>query len=191
MPTDPNYNLISNRLFRLLSPFDRLMERGSTLLAAALVAVIPATFLTLWLILDTGAKRAFGWSAGLFGLVVLSGILWDALVARLLLWRFNREFPPSDPTRTEAIRLLSTNRLTTRAEERLLDMIRPRTYLHRESTTTSDTSSYPPISGPAIEPVPPAQIQTPVLWIGPQNKDTYSYIPLEPKTPPRDPPNTA
>ena len=67
----PDERPIEQALRELLAPLDRHLERGRTVLAAALV---PAPFILLWLLSQIEAKHAAGWSVLTFGVLVLAGL---------------------------------------------------------------------------------------------------------------------
>jgi hypothetical protein len=183
-PPDSNERQIAHRLQAVLVPLDRQIDWGNTLLAAALVFAVPGTFLGLWLLTDTGAKRALGWSAGTFALVMVLGLLWDTLIARLALWRFDTAFPRTDPLRGWAMVYLNEVELATKAEERLRELLLrfnpppPRRLAPPMATFRLDGDAVP-----AIEPTPPQQVGVGTVWMGPRPGSAYDFIPLEPRSP--------
>ncbi len=170
---------IERTLRAILEPLDRHLEWGNTLLAAALVGVVPVLFLPLWLLSPLGAKLAAGWSLVAFFLVIVLGVTWDALVARLALWRFNRHFPEGTPARDAALAVLAEMESPSKAEERLrVGLQRP---ANRVVRRRRDTGPPPADAVPAIDPTPPANpIRAPLPVPPPRQGGYYDYIPLEP-----------
>ncbi|MFQ3649727.1 MAG: hypothetical protein SNJ75_05290 [Gemmataceae bacterium] len=183
---ESNERQLSLRLQPVLVPFDRQIEWGNTLLATAMVVAVPGTFLALWLLTDLGAKQSLGWSVGMFALVLLLSFLWDALITRLALWRFERAFPQSDPLRSWAIVYLQELDLATCAEERLRDLLMQR-WPHAASQRLMRPSSGSLPLGldapPAIEPTPPQQIRIGSSWGDQGQEKAQELIPLEPRQP--------
>jgi hypothetical protein len=149
-----NERQIHLRLQAILSPLDRQLEWGNTLLAGSLLVVVPGTFLGLWLLSETGAKRALGWAVAIFALLLLLRFGWDAFISRLALWRFDRAFPPLDPLRGWAILYLNEVELATPAEEQLRDLLvrRGDASLVRPSASPSAVLTLGLDETPAIEP---------------------------------------
>jgi hypothetical protein len=171
---------IERQLRAVLEPLDRHLEWGGTLLAAALVGVVPATFLSLWLLSPLGAKQALGWSVAAFLVVLVVGIAWDTLAARLAAWRFNRKFPEGSLAREAAMVVLAEMESPSKAEERLrASLLRSsrRVIRHRHGR-----GGPPADAVPAIDPAPPARpIRAPLLPPPPRRGGGYhDYIPLEP-----------
>jgi hypothetical protein len=186
-PQASNERLIEVRLQRVLGPLDRQIDLGNTLLAAALVIAVPGTFLGLWLMTDTGAKRALGWSVGMFAVVMVVGLVWENLIARFALWRFDRAFPKDDPLRGWAIVYLNEIDLATKAEERLRELLMRRMPpLPRRTSTPESSVQVAHDAAPAIEPTPPDQVGVGTSSLGPRPGSAYSFIPLEPRSPQRN-----
>src|SRR3954465_2726834 len=104
-PARPDDGPIEQALRELLAPLDRTLERGRTVLAAALV-LAPAPFILLWLLSRLEAKHAAGWSVLAFGVLILAGLGWEMLMGRLARWLFDRRFPAGSPARAAALHLL-------------------------------------------------------------------------------------
>lgn len=183
-PVGLKENEVERALRDILEPLDRHLERGGTFLAAALLGVVPATFFSLWLGLNFSGIRAAGWAVVALGLVVALGVGWDALVAWLARWRFDRSFPFGSPQREVALRILDEMQTPTRAEERLRASL-SRTQEGRVVRRRQEEALPPVDAVPAIDPVPPSgPMQAPPLP-PPGKGGYYDYIPLEPG-PPRE-----
>ena len=112
---------IEPALRELLASLDRHLERGRTLLAAALV-LAPAPFILLWLLTYLEAKHAAGWTVVAFAVLVVSGLAWETLMDRLVRWRFDRRFPPGSPARATALDLLARIETPNKVEEKLREV---------------------------------------------------------------------
>src|SRR5262245_48297459 len=102
----PDDSPVEQALRELLAPLDRHLERGRTVLAAALV-LAPGPFILLWLLSRIEAKTAAGWSVLAFGVLVLAGLAWESLMSRFIRWRFDRRFPDGSTARSAALRILN------------------------------------------------------------------------------------
>jgi hypothetical protein len=174
-----NESSIERALRDILEPLDRHLERGNTFLAAALLGIVPTTFFVLWLIFDLSGKHALGWAALAFGVVIVLGVCWDAVVARLARWRFNSRFPFGSPEREAALRILDEMETPSKAEERLRSML-SRSSVHRVVRRRQETALPPADAVPAIDPVPPtAPLKAPQTPPPPGKGGYYDYIPLE------------
>jgi len=152
---ESNERQIYRRLQTILFLLDRQIEWGNTLLAGSLLVVVPGTFLGLWLVTEMGAKRALGWAVAIFALVLLLRFVWDVLISRLALWRFDRAFPALDPLRGWAILYLNEIELATPAEEHLRDLLLRRgdSPILRQAASPSVAALTLGLDGtPAIEP---------------------------------------
>jgi hypothetical protein len=184
---------VEQALRELLAPLDRHLERGRTVLAAALM-LAPAPFILLWLLSQIEAKHAAGWSVLAFGVLVLAGLGWEWLMSRVVLWRFNRRFGEGTPARAVALRLLEGIESPNKVEEKLRDALGAgnkvivRTLLPPGGGGASEPPvpllELPPQQSPehpaaattteASLPPPPAAAARPGGY--------YDYIPLEPLT---------
>ncbi|MBY0228505.1 MAG: hypothetical protein K2W96_04415, partial [Gemmataceae bacterium] len=137
----------------ILEPLDAHLDWANTLLAAALVGIVPAVFLLLWLVLEFSGKHALGWAAASFLAVVLAGIAWDWTLSRLARWRFDWRFPRGSTEREAALRMLAEMESPSKAEERLRDSLSRgsiRRVVRRPSPALPAADAVP-----AIDPVPP------------------------------------
>jgi hypothetical protein len=177
--------LVEEKLRQILEPYDRHLDRLATIQSLALVVVVPATFLCLWLLMDMMAKHALGWAAVGFGTTVVLALGWDALVTRLACRRFDRYFPHDSPVRGVAVRILSEMQTPSRIEEKLREKV-PSAAPAR-IVRHSHASGQSPGTSPAA-PVPPALPPvTPDPATGQRPGGYYDYIPLEPRTPEEPP----
>jgi hypothetical protein len=167
---------VEQALRELLAPLDRHLERGRTVLAAALV-LAPAPFILLWLLSVIEAKTAAGWSVLEFGVLVLAGLGWEALMGRFVRWRFDRRFPDGSEARSAALRILGQIETPNKVEEKLLDALGAAGQGFRRRPETEE----PP---PLLE-LPPQEPEARPAAPGPAPTAArpggyYDYIPLEP-----------
>jgi len=171
--TAPDDRSVEEALRRILEPLDRHLDRVNRAFALALILVIPGVFLILWLYPGSQiqGRHALGWAIGAFVLVVLLGLGWDALVARLARRRFDRHFPHGSPARAAALRVLAEMETPNRAEEKLREALSsgsPDRIVRRREAGAAGEAAPGPLNAP------PAA--------GPRPGGYYDYIPLEPRT---------
>ncbi|MGL4555223.1 MAG: hypothetical protein ACRC33_28990 [Gemmataceae bacterium] len=173
-----NDRRVEEKLCRILAPLDRHLDRGSTLLAAALIVVVPGTFLCLWMPGLLDRYRSLGGAFAAAGVVIAVGFAWDALASRLALWRFEWAFPSGSGERDVAYRMLNEMQTPTRAEDRLRELL-----AHTAGDRVRRNRHQLPPSidaAPAIDPVAPDRVPA-SDWAIPTRPGYYDYIPLEPK----------
>jgi hypothetical protein len=170
---------VEQALRELLAPLDRHLERGRSLLAAALV-LAPAPFILLWLLSFIEAKHAAGWSVLAFVVLVLAGLGWELLMERLVRRRFERRFPADSSERDAALRILNEIETPTRIEEKLRDAL---------SVSAQRVARHPPEYAPSEQPQPllelppeqpPPRSEAPPAAASSKPGGYYDYIPLEP-----------
>jgi hypothetical protein len=181
-PTGLDERPVEEALRQILDPLDRQLEYGRTLLAAALMLVVPALFLWLWLVKDELAIRALGWSGLGFGLLLVLGFGWELLMERVVRRRFERRFPAGSPARAVALRILAQMETPSKAEEKLRDLLAAtspdRIVRHRPPEAPAPLLELPP-EVPEPPPAPPASQDTNPA---PRPGGYYDYIPLEPRS---------
>jgi hypothetical protein len=183
--TAPDDRMVEEKLRQLLGPFDRHLEQGGSLMAAALVVTTPGVFLALWLLLEMNSKRALGWAAGAFGVLVVLGVGWDWVVVRLACWRFDRYFPLDSPLRASAVRILREMATPSMAEEKLLRVLSSKSP-SRIVRRRGDAPEPPPASPPSAPTSPAPSHPEPPSERRPGGY--YDYIPLEPRITEKDRP---
>lgn len=173
----PDDRSVERALRQILEPLDRHLDHVNRAFALALILVIPGVFLGLWLYPGSTiiGRHALGWAIGAFILVILLGIGWDALVARLARRRFDRHFPHDTPARTAALRVLTEMETPNRAEEKLREALSnasaDRIVRRREGPPAEAPAAWAPDAPPEGRPL-----------AGPGPGGYYDYIPLEPRT---------
>ena len=182
---EPDERPVEKALRELLDPLDRHLERGRTLLAGALVLVVPAAFLLLWLVWDMAGKFAAGWAVVALGVLVVLGLGWEMVMERLVRWRFDRRFPHGSVTRGVALRILSQMETPNKAEEKLRGVLSSTSpeRIVRHRSGSADEQPLPLLELPPAQPEPPVP---PASTPPSTNKATrpggyYDYIPLEPR----------
>lgn len=162
---------VEEALRQILEWLDRHLDYIHRAFALALILVIPGVFLILWLPnFEISGRRALGWAIGAFVLVVLVGIGWDALIARLARRRFDRAFPQGAAARAAALRVLPEMQTPNRAEEKLreaLESASPDRIIRRREGAADAPLGLDRAAPPAA---------------GPRPGGYYDYIPLEPRT---------
>jgi hypothetical protein len=193
-PDDPS---VEQALRELLDPLDRHLERGRTLLAGALVLVVPAMFLLLWLVFKYEGKFALGWGIVAFAALLVLGLSWELLIGWLVCRRFNRCFPHGTATRSTALRILAEMETPSKAEEKLRGVLASaapeRIVRHRPSpAATAEAHEKPPLL--ELPPARPDLTPSPTIHPAPTTNATrpggyYDYIPLEPRASEDRPPD--
>lgn len=179
---------IEQALRAILDPLDRHLNLGNLALGFALVVIVPATFLILWLGELTNGKYAAGWAGGAFVIIVLLGVSWDSMVGWSARRHFNRLFPLGHPKRAVAFRMLNEMETPSKGEEKLRESLQaasPERIIrhHRDHPDKAIEDGEKPIDAPSPASSVSSALPPPVPpHVRPGGY--YDYIPLEPRVAP-------
>ncbi len=177
--------LVEQALRDILDSLDRHLERGRTLLAGALVLVVPAAFLLLYLLAGVRAPVALGWGILALGGLVALGLGWEMLAERFVCWRFNRRFPEGSASRPIALRILGQMETPCRAEEKLREALSsgsPGRIVRHQPQLPGPAEVAPLLELPPEHPAPAPAAPAAPSPATPRPGGYYDYIPLEPRT---------